>query len=309
MRPCRPGEEQLYEFCRLILARLHNDWDIVIGICGEEGSGKSTLANLMGWYIDDKFTPRRNIIANPNLQEVSDRLLRGMPRYSVVIVDEAIKIMYKLGWQSKIQILMNTVFSVCRAQNKLVILCMPKFTDFNHYHRQHRIKVWVQIIKRGHAMVFVKDRSPFIKDCWHLDENNKVLNTYAKQKPLASFDDEDYIRALRRVGSYAFEFEFQEPPEDVKNEYLEIKKEMTVNLDTSGEERGLIAMYRDAFAKSVVILYTELGMTIEQIAQATGVSTFPVHKIITEKGLTHLDRAKVNPGETAERIGLNSPSE
>jgi len=285
----REGEEHLQKFCKTIRRRLENDWDIVIGICGEEGSGKSTLAMVMAWYLDDDFTPERNVIASPNVQDVSENLLGKLPKFSVVVVDEAIKIMYKLGWHSKSQLLLNTVMSVCRQQNKVALLCMPRFMDFNEYNRQHRIKIWIEVVARGHAFVFVKDRSPFINDVWHLKENQQLYEKSGRHRKLVETSDEDYLENLRNCKTFAFEFHFNDIPDETKAQYAVLKSTVAATLDLD-EAQGIAKLYREAAKAAVAILYTENGLKQKEISHELGLSLYTINRFLAEKGLRRIDK-------------------
>ena len=291
LRPARPGEEKLYSFCKTIRKRLENDWDIVIGVCGEEGSGKSTLSMLMGWYLDNEFTPKRNVIASPNVHEVSENLLGKLPRYSPVIVDEAIKIMYKLGWQNKASILMNTVMSVCRKENKVALLCMPRFMDFNEYNRQHRVKIWIEVVARGHAFVFVRDRSPFIKDAWHLKDNQKLYEKANKGLKVVEMSDKDFLNSLRRCKNYAFEFHFNDLDDKMKADYKILKDEVAATLDLD-EAKGITKLYKEATRQAIRILYTENALTQKQISEEIGIGVYSINSMLADLGLRRIDKQR-----------------
>ena len=104
--------------------------------------------------------------------------------HSSIVVDEAIRAMYKRTYADKMQIFLNQVYAICRKYNKASILCMPNFTDFDAFYRQHRIKIWIQIVKRGHAVVFVKDWSPYIEDKWWIRESQKSITKSFRGKKL-----------------------------------------------------------------------------------------------------------------------------
>lgn len=280
----RPGEETLYNFCRQIRKRLENDWDIVIGVCGEEGSGKSTLAILISKYLDKDFSCRRNIIASPNVQDVSENLLGKLPKYSPIVVDEAIKVMYKLGWHTSAQLMLNTVMSVCRAQNKVALLCMPRFLDFNEYNRQHRIKIWLEVVKRGHAFVFVRDMSPFVNDVWHLKENQEVYEKVTKHSKIVEMDDYAFHDALRNCKTFAFELTYSDLPQSIKNEYKQMKSEVAATLDVE-ETKGLARVYREAVKNLARILYTENGLTQTDLSKETGLALYTINKLLAEAGV------------------------
>jgi len=290
IRKARNGEIELREFALYIFKRCLKDWDIFIGICGEEGVGKSTLAVLIAWYIDNAFSVKKNVIGSPNVREVSEHLLHKLPKRSPVILDEAIKLLYKLGWQTAAQILINTVFSVCRARNHIVLLCMPRFLDFNEYNRQHRVKIWVEVVERGHAFVFIKDKSPFITDSWHIKDNQKVMEKYLKRKKIADIEQEEYFRALRETITFAGEFHFGLMPDEVVEDYNELKKQVRKDFDVTDEVKGVAKLYRNAAQKAVKILYTELALKQAQISSELGISIYTVNRMLQDEGVRRIDK-------------------
>jgi hypothetical protein len=289
VRPARPGEESIQRFARRVGSRLRNNWDLVIGVCGEEGSSKSTFAVVLGWYLDLDFGVRRNVIGSPNAQDVAENLLGKLPKYSPVILDEAIKVLYKLGWQNQAQILLNTVFSVCRAQNKAVLLCMPRFLDFNTYQRQHRIKIWIECVERGHAFVFMKDKSPFIEDSWHIKENQKLIEKHLGRKTLPEMDKEEFYEGLRKTKTYAGELFYGVMPEDVETEYNALKAEVSTTFDLD-DAKGVTRLYKNAAKQSVKVLYTDLEMTQQEIASAIGLSIYTVNNFLKGFGIRPSDK-------------------
>ena len=299
VRKAREGEEDLRKYInRLFHRRLKGDWDSVIAVCGEEGVGKSTLALLIAWYIDQLFTVERNVIGSPDTKQIHEKLT-NLPRYSAVIVDEAIKVMYKLGWQNRAQIMLNTVYSVCRAENKLSLLCMPKFGDFNSYFRQHRIKIWIQVVERGRALVFVRNPfADFVEDAWNMKENAKLITKMMRGRQYVEVDQEEYVEALKQTKNFAFEFTFNDVPEDIKAEYKTYKDKVRMELDIE-DVKGITKLYRDSTKAAIRLLNTELGLTQQQLSEELTLSIYTINQLLKELGLRPSDQKKAK---------LNKPS-
>ena len=131
-------EEELYEFCKALIKRLKKDWDVVIAITGEEGTGKSSLAVIMGTYMQhvakiEKFDLEKNVLYNPKTLDVRDAVMHNVPRHGVIMMDEAIKSLYKMGFMSKAQQYINQLYTLCRKENKATLLCIPRFSDLNEF--------------------------------------------------------------------------------------------------------------------------------------------------------------------------------
>lgn len=154
--------------------RAQRDKDLAIVVTGAEGDGKSALSLGIGYAIDPLFDLDRNVLFSPTVQTIKDKIY-NLPPYSVIDADEAIKILYKLNWQSKGQKFLNTVYTLCRNQNKISLFNIPRLTDANEYFRNHRLKIWIHIVdpisnqkKEGHAVLMSKSWNPVTIDPWGL---------------------------------------------------------------------------------------------------------------------------------------------
>lgn len=200
--------------------RVRKKWDIVLAITGEEGVGKSTLAIQLARMIDPKFSINRNIIFAPNETKVKEKMIE-LDEYSVIIIDEAVKIFYKLNWQSKMQKFLNILFSLARKERKIVILCIPNFRDLNKFMREHRIRLWVHLIKRGEGVIFMRDWSNWAKDIWWMDENQTIIDKARRYKKLVDFSSKDKLKLLSKARTYVGIVEFDQLDKQIEMEYEE----------------------------------------------------------------------------------------
>lgn len=203
----------------LCLRRIAKDKDLVIAISGDEGEGKSTLSILLGVAISDIFDLEKNMIYTDERNELYEKLI-SMPKGSPIIPDEAIKMLYKHNWASAGQKYINMLYSLARRENKITILPIPRFTDINEFFRNHRVRVWIHIIKEGHAIMFSKDWSPFsFKDPWFIYENEKLIEKLRRRKKLASFDFSEKVRILRQCRNFVIYFKFPKLPDSIYGTY------------------------------------------------------------------------------------------
>lgn len=310
IRPARENEAELRKFIVLTYQnRLMKDWDAVWAICGEEGVGKSELAGLIGWYLDLNFGIRRNMIGSPDITQITEKLMR-LPKYTPVIVDEAIKVMYKLGWQSRASIMLNTIYSICRAENKLSILCMPKFSNFSNFFRQHRVKVWIQVVERGHALVFIRNPfADFTDDAWNFKENQKLLDKLTENRQYVEVSQDEYVDALRQTKNFAFEFWFNKMPEDLRKEYDAYKEEVRQTLDIEESNSGIVQLYRNATRQAVKVLTTELKLNQRQVSETLEISLFTTNQMLRELGMRKKDKRETENRKTLkEQIQNISPA-
>lgn len=220
------GYSSLRSFCRSSLERVADDWDMVIAITGEEGSGKSTLGGVLAKEIDPKFDWIRSVAYLPTHKEVEDKFF-SLQSKQVFLVDEAIKVLYKLKWADKLQIRINEMYATERWQNKITILCIPRFTDLNEMFRNHRVKIWIHVIERGHAVAFIKDDTNiFFSDPWHLKENAGKILKYTKNKKSVILATEEKITMFKRSINYWFDFSFPTLSEEDEQTYRQIKADM-----------------------------------------------------------------------------------
>jgi len=285
--------EDLINLAEAIKKRIRKDFDIVIAISGEEGIGKSVLAIHLAKYIDPFFTLEKNELISPSAEEMKEKIT-GLPKFSCIICDEAIRILYKLRWYTKIQVYLSQLFAVCRQENKVVILCLPRFKDFNEYFRNHRIKAWLHVMSRGTAVQFSKDWSPFSSDPWGLDDNQKLIEKYSgSRKAFADIDLDKKISLLAKLRNYVSLITFEDLDPITKSQYLNMKARTSYNdLESNLEHEGSAKLSRQRLATGILAkAINESGVTEELIGRATCFSRTGVDSMI-QTATKHLSEAK-----------------
>ena len=260
--------------------KVRQDYDCVIAVTGGEGVGKSSLSIKLGMDIDDDFKLVKNILFSPIENEVKDAVTK-MPKYSVIILDEAIKVLYKLNWNTKLQKMLNTLYTLCRKENKVTILCIPRLTDLSEMFRNHRVKIWIHVSRRGCAMVFLKNDNPFGEDSWGF----KMMQKRTDKINWSALEFDKQISIVKKLPTFFGAFHFHDLDPKIKERYIELR-------DTEGEKyKGLdfedpeqmyknkIQEYKTLYEKAVLVL-KKTGMKTSHIAQLLGRSLTTIKNVI-----------------------------
>lgn len=282
---------EVKDIAKILFERVTTDKDVVVCVTGEEGSGKSTLAGQLGLDCDPLFSMERNVLYLPSAKEIRNTVY-NLPPYSPVIIDEGIKSLYKLNWATKGQKFLNMVYAVCRKENKISIICIPRFTDVGEFFRNHRIKLWLHIVEGisnkkdvGRAALMVRTWNPVSKDPWGLDVYQTRMQKLQKKGVRENFYSfNDKIRSLEYLPSYLGVVNFHWLPEHHWRKYVELKNASQVdemeemvedakNLLTEKWKRRTIMAVRAMLA---------MGRTQEQVGKELGIDQQTISKLLIQ---------------------------
>lgn len=281
---------KLQYLANAIKKRVRDDKDCVIAVSGDEGDGKSTLAAGLSILTDPMFDFETHELFSPTPEEMAEKIT-GLPKYSVIIADEAIKILYKLNWQSKSQKFLNELYALCRKENKVTILCVPRFPDLNEYFRNHRVKYWIQVIdpisatkKIGHAAFFKRSWVPGHDDPWNLKELKKEIDKYSERKRIkeVEFGFEEKAEVLSRHRNFIGILEFEWLPKTWWDKYIEMKSKVEYGKDSGAESKE--SKRENVLSHRLKVLIDELvnrGESYDAIGKMVGLSStriFTIHK-------------------------------
>ena len=281
-----PVIEEKYDFnngfkllCRTLKKRVRQDYDAVVAITGDEGSSKSSLANQIGFKTDKQYTLKKNCIFSPKVESLINAV-KFLPRFSAVNADEAIKILYKQQWW--LQSFINKFYRLCRQENKISILCMPRFGEFNEGFRNHRIIFWVHLFDRGIGVIFEKDWSPFVKDPWHFDDNQKRIKAYSKRRKFHSFSIRDKLSTLKNSSNFLDVITFPDLDNETRIEYKNLAaahkyEGLEEEYEQGTRNTAMKKRYQNRIDKLLKFAKEKTGLTEKDIAKATGINLSLLH--------------------------------
>ena len=268
--------------CRTFYKRVRSDRDVVIALTGDEGEGKSNCAIQIAKESSPSFDIETDEVGSTLKQELQEKIL-DKKKYCAIVVDEAIKRLYKQNWQSKSQRFLNQLYTLCRQENKITVLCLPRFIDLNEFFRNHRVKFWIHIVQRGTAVVFMKDWSPFTKDPWWMVENQKIIDIQARNKSIVDIDVNLKVKILSKSKNFLLSFTFSDfDPED-KEKYLQyvgsnkygnnLDAEDVTETPTTTKVRG---------QRDKLIVYLAENHTQRAIAKLLGITSGSVSDVLVK---------------------------
>lgn len=274
---------KIKELARVAQKRVREDKDLVIAFTGNEGDGKSGLSINTGLAIDPSFNVNTHLLYSPTVEEAKQKIY-GLPKFSFVGVDEAIKIMYKLNWGTKLSKYLNVIYGICRKQNQVSGLCMPRFTDFNEYFRNHRIRLWVHIFDPvslskdwGEAAVMVRSWNPITSDPWGIVKAERAFLKLSKYKKITNFEMRARKTFFSKLESFVDFLDFGYVEQSMWDEYNLLKDKFSVPDELDGEtEKNEVTKWKDRTSVATKALI-KLGYTQAQVAKLYGVSTASVN--------------------------------
>jgi hypothetical protein len=213
------------EFSRsLIRDCKRGDWDKVILVTGGEGVSKSTctyhISRLFEQTKDYKW--RDHFMLSPKHEELIKQIKKKVK--TSIVIDEAIKVLYKLKMWDDLQLLINQIYTVNRQNNNLSCINIPRHNDLAKYFRDGRAHYWIQVIERGVANIFVKDESQFSDDVWCYKENLKLEKKLSKNKLFTFLTTEQKIWIHSKMRNYIGTIYYDDIPLPDREDYKAQKR-------------------------------------------------------------------------------------
>jgi len=280
-----------------IRRRLRKDWDIVVALSGEEGSGKSTLGGLMASLVDKKFNLIDNMALLPDEKQVVREYCK-LNKYQCYVIDEAVRAFYKMNFMTTMTQTLVKMWATERYQNKATFLIIPRFTDLVENFRNHRVKLWIHVMARGRALVYIRDDDPHNNDPWSINLARKIKSRYNKKKNLSLLTIEERIAIERKLPNFLFEFEFPDYTPEFKKAYQKLKEDSREELESAGKteadkkESGTVIELRGQRNELIYVMYKEKNMSLKEIEKSFNLSRAQVKKAIDDTSKKREEREK-----------------
>jgi hypothetical protein len=278
--------EELKFLAKNIKKRLKKEKDLVIAITGhEEGIGKSSFSILLGFLIDMiNFDLRQNIAYIANSDTIKKQFW-DIPQESYLSLDEAIKALYKMDFNSQLQKLLIMMYATERWQKKCTGLCIPRFNDLTEQFRNHKVRLWIKIMKRGYAVVHTKDVDDDY-DPWKLEWERKYREKNWSGRHVVDISFAERMKLERAKSTFVTEFRIPELPRILFNRYEEIKKEIhSKESQEDDDESARIHKYKETIFKLCQhIKMIQPDATIPKLSAIMGLNDSTLRDIINKFG-------------------------
>lgn len=205
--------KQLGDFGRKLTKRQK---DLIFVITGYPGEGKSVLAIHVAKSYDKRFNFERNLIYSRS--ELTEKIETFPP--SAFIIDEAINILYKREWNKGSQKDMIKLLNICRSKGHMLIFVQPDFEDMDKDIRKKRLRLWIDVIKRGCGVMYKPVKSlGGGSDPWNLDKNDKFIKAQIKKLGLV----EGYLEGSAKSENFQNIVRWENISEEEYKQYEEVK--------------------------------------------------------------------------------------
>ena len=283
---------------RSIHKRVKDDRDVLCATTATEGAGKSAFTLRMAMDYAKRahvpFDVEANVIYNPDVQDLANRINR-LPKFSPILVDEAVKVMLKDEHYLKAAVFLKKLFATCRKQNKVVFTCMPYFTDYQLYFRKNRILIWFYIIDRGVAAVFIKDNvDPASEDPWHLKEFKELIEEHSRVRyRISDYNAREKLNLYSHHRNFFCAAKASFPPLEIWNAYRKLSEQ--VSLEVAEEWDANETLWKRRMAALVLNLSANKIASIDTCAKLTSMDAGQLSGFVkrtignTPKGLLYYD--------------------
>lgn len=267
--------QKFKKIVNLVIEEQKNDFDFVMLVSGVERIGKSEFGAVMQKEVADRnklpFDIKKNI-AYDNTE--IDQKIRELPHKSGLQADEPIRGLYKMDFARTETKELVKLFAQIGVKNLFFTMCIPRMVDLIENLRNHRVKVWVHILERGHAVLFQPNRNVFIGDSWQVTENIKKMGKHAFFGLRTNPDK--MINIYSKTSIFVDDFTFPRLEYHARQAYQEysLQRKIERNQKPEMESRPLKVM-----ASIMRGMKREKGCTLEELHKMTYSPTLNTHLI------------------------------
>lgn len=284
--------EILINFTDGVRKRLRQGDDLCIAITSPEGMGKSNLGVLIGFLVDLKFDLVKNVCYLPSSEQITKQF-NAIKKFQALLIDESCNALHKFNWMKKKQKELVANYTTERWQSKLSIFLNPRFKDFSEAFRNHRIRIWINIILKNvekgyaHAIVYCRDDDKDSEEPWNVKQNFKLKQKKFRKKKISERKVSDILQFERGTINYLFDFRFPVLPKELEDSYKHLKIESRNNQPQEDEDAN-ISNTEKKYLRATISLIKEMQKIkpeLQQLyfAEVTGLAKQTISRIIKQK--------------------------
>ena len=280
-------------FADTIKQRLRNRADCLMIITGLPGTGKSTFAIELSRRVDDEFGIKRNVIFDPDVKKIIQKITKDLPAYAAAILDEAIRAANKRRWMDSLNVFLIEYLALCRKDYKLIALCLPSIRQLDSGIVNDRAVYWVDIVKRGVAVVFSRKKHSSAEDPFGLKRNliDKAIMKMYPGRGALELTDKELVRAYSSIKDhYVCTIYFDAMSAELEEEYEMTAAEMRKDLKPPEEWGSRAKLTKMRLNKLVAHSYVNHEETQQSIAAVMGCEQAYVSFCLKEEGVQRTDK-------------------
>jgi len=282
---CMGEKYTIFHAVKFFKARLRNNRDAWMGVCGDTGTGKSLYALMFMILFGRPMTLTKNVAYVPKGEEIG-RMFDKL-NFQCLLVDEAAREMRAVNWQSRQQQQVNVKAMTDRFKNNMVLMNMPNFNEFTKSMRRGNLQFRSVIIYRNekYARVVIqrKSRNWRSDDPWGDEKADSIYNKVQKRNK--ELDNDNILSIERSLPQTVMDFaipnlelilpEVTDEYERLKTESRKLREEEDNNKPSFIKYKKEIKDLRVKFAKLLFFNPLHIGqmkVSQTQMAKALGVS-------------------------------------
>lgn len=230
-----------------VYKKLNDDYDHFTVIVGREGKGKSTLGLKFCAAVSPTFSLKHICFS---MEDFIQGLREAKPGDSFLL-DEGALFLFSREAMSDTNRIMLKIFSIMRAKNLHVCICIPNFFTIDSYVRDHRVNSLFFVNDRGKLTVYVDKAIRIISK-----EGSRFKQVLGIRVPHGTFFYADFNSRFPVINDITGESYRRFKAENIDRFLAEAEKEAndlvkTKSLITVAEYGKMISMERRTIIKNI----------------------------------------------------------
>lgn len=229
-------DSDLIELSKIMKAHVRDNKDLVVAVTGFRGIGKSLFSFVLANLCDPNFTFEKNVCFIPTEEKIKT-MLNNTPPYETLVIDEAVKGMYKMDFMTSGVKFLYKKFTTDRKFNRIVFLNIPNLEALTAGFRKDIVNLWIHFFEVGWCHVYNRKHMPIGTDVWSEDEIKDIVSDKKCINP-------EYQRwKLKKLSNFMFEINFTKENYEtlyvksgIERIYERLSKEANMEMDKVDEE-------------------------------------------------------------------------